>query len=69
MNGTCFGISTINYGFYPASLEYPGSTSLSFDTARAMIWEQGALHRDALELKGKGRACGDIIPVESETSE
>lgn len=26
---------TINYSFYPAFLEYPGSTSLSFDTARA----------------------------------
>lgn len=28
---------TINYNFYPAFLEYPGSTSLSKDTARAMI--------------------------------
>ena len=28
---------TINYSFYPAFLEYPGSTSLSFDTARAMV--------------------------------
>jgi creatinine amidohydrolase len=28
---------TINYSFYPAFLEYPGSTSLSLDTARAMI--------------------------------
>jgi creatinine amidohydrolase len=28
---------TINYGFYPAFLEYPGSTSLSLETARAMI--------------------------------
>jgi creatinine amidohydrolase len=28
---------TINYSFYPAFLEYPGSTSLSVDTARAMI--------------------------------
>ena len=28
---------TINYSFYPAFLEYPGSTSLSIDTARAMI--------------------------------
>jgi creatinine amidohydrolase len=28
---------TINYSFYPAFLEYPGSTSVSFDTARAMI--------------------------------
>lgn len=28
---------TINYSFYPAFLEYPGSTSLSFETARAMI--------------------------------
>jgi creatinine amidohydrolase len=28
---------TINYSFYPAFLEYPGSTSLSMDTARAMI--------------------------------
>jgi creatinine amidohydrolase len=28
---------TINYSFYPAFLEYPGSTSLSFDTARAMF--------------------------------
>ena len=27
----------INYSFYPAFLEYPGSTSLSIDTARAMI--------------------------------
>jgi creatinine amidohydrolase len=30
---------TINYSFYPAFLEYPGSTSLSMDTARAMIAE------------------------------
>lgn len=28
---------TINYSFYPSFLEYPGSTSLSMDTARAMI--------------------------------
>jgi creatinine amidohydrolase len=28
---------TINYSYYPAFLEYPGSTSLSLDTARAMI--------------------------------
>jgi creatinine amidohydrolase len=28
---------TINYSFYPAFLEYPGSTSLSLDTARAML--------------------------------
>ena len=28
---------TINYSFYPAFLEYPGSTSVSFETARAMI--------------------------------
>jgi len=28
---------TINYSFYPAFLEYPGSTSLSFDTARAIF--------------------------------
>ena len=28
---------TINYSFYPAFLEYPGSTSLRVDTARAMI--------------------------------
>lgn len=28
---------TINYSFYPAFLEYPGSTSLSSDTARAMF--------------------------------
>jgi creatinine amidohydrolase len=28
---------TINYSFYPAFLEYPGSTSLRFDTARAMF--------------------------------
>lgn len=28
---------TINYSFYPAFLEYPGSTSLSDDTARAMF--------------------------------
>ncbi len=28
---------TINYNFYPAFLEYPGSTSLTVDTARAMI--------------------------------
>ena len=27
----------INYSFYPAFLEYPGSTSLSMDTARAMF--------------------------------
>jgi creatinine amidohydrolase len=28
---------TINYSYYPAFLEYPGSTSLTMDTARAMI--------------------------------
>lgn len=28
---------TINYSFYPAFLEYPGSTSLGLDTARAMF--------------------------------
>jgi len=28
---------TINYSFYPAFLEYPGSTSLSLETSRAMI--------------------------------
>jgi creatinine amidohydrolase len=28
---------TINYSFYPAFLEYPGSTSLSMDTASAMF--------------------------------
>jgi len=28
---------TINYSFYPAFLEYPGSTSLAMDTARAMF--------------------------------
>jgi len=28
---------TIDYSFYPAFLEYPGSTSLSLDTARAMF--------------------------------
>lgn len=28
---------TINYNFYPAFLEYPGSTSLSLDTARSVI--------------------------------
>lgn len=28
---------TINYSYYPAFLEYPGSTSLSFETARAML--------------------------------
>jgi len=27
----------INYSYYPAFLEYPGSTSLSLDTARSMI--------------------------------
>lgn len=30
---------TINYSFYPAFLEYPGSTSLTLDTARAMVIE------------------------------
>jgi creatinine amidohydrolase len=28
---------TVNYSFYPAFLEYPGSTSLSMDTARTML--------------------------------
>lgn len=28
---------TINYSFYPAFLEYPGSTSLGLDTSRAMF--------------------------------
>ena len=30
---------TINYSFYPAFLEYPGSTSVSLETARAMFDE------------------------------
>jgi creatinine amidohydrolase len=30
---------TINYSYYPAFLEYPGSTSLSLDTARAVFTE------------------------------
>jgi creatinine amidohydrolase len=30
---------TINYSFYPAFLEYPGSTSLSLDTARSAFIE------------------------------
>jgi len=30
---------TINYSFYPAFLEYPGSTSVSLETARAMFNE------------------------------
>jgi creatinine amidohydrolase len=30
---------TINYSFYPAFLEYPGSTSVSMETARAMFNE------------------------------
>jgi creatinine amidohydrolase len=28
---------TINYSFYPAFLEYPGSTSLALDTARSVV--------------------------------
>ena len=30
---------TVNYGFYPAFVEYPGSTSLSLETSRDMIVE------------------------------
>ena len=30
---------TVNYGFYPAFLEYPGSTSLSLETSRDMFVE------------------------------
>src|ERR1700761_8394554 len=30
---------TINYSYYPAFLEYPGSTSLNSDTARDMVVE------------------------------
>jgi creatinine amidohydrolase len=30
---------TINYGFYPAFVEYPGSASLTFNTARDMVVE------------------------------
>ena len=30
---------TVNYGYYPAFLEYPGSTSLSLETSRDMIVE------------------------------
>ena len=33
---------TINYSFYPAFLEYPGSTSLSLETAHAMF--TGIIH-------------------------
>jgi creatinine amidohydrolase len=30
-------LPTLTYGFYPAFLEYPGSTSLSFDTQRDVV--------------------------------
>lgn len=30
---------TVNYGFYPAFVEYPGATSLTLDTSRDMIVE------------------------------
>jgi len=30
---------TLNYGYYPAFVEYPGSTSLSLDTSRDMVVE------------------------------
>lgn len=30
---------TVNYGYYPAFVEYPGSTSLSLETSRDMIEE------------------------------
>ena len=30
---------TVNYGYYPAFVEYPGSTSLALETARDMIVE------------------------------
>jgi len=30
---------TINYSYFPAFVEYPGSTTLSLDTARAMVTE------------------------------
>ncbi len=30
-------LPTVNYNYYPAFLEYPGSTSLSFDTSRELI--------------------------------
>lgn len=30
---------TVNYGYYPAFVEYPGSTSLSLETSRDMIVE------------------------------
>ena len=32
---------TVNYGFYPAFVEYPGSTSLSLETSRDMVVEIG----------------------------
>jgi acetamidase/formamidase/creatinine amidohydrolase/Fe(II)-dependent formamide hydrolase-like protein len=32
-------LPTLTYGFYPAFLEYPGSTSLSFDTQRDAVAE------------------------------
>jgi acetamidase/formamidase/creatinine amidohydrolase/Fe(II)-dependent formamide hydrolase-like protein len=32
-------LPTLTYGFYPAFLEYPGSTSLSFDTQRDVVAE------------------------------
>jgi acetamidase/formamidase/creatinine amidohydrolase/Fe(II)-dependent formamide hydrolase-like protein len=32
-------LPTLTYGFYPAFLEYPGSTSLSFDTQRDVVME------------------------------
>ena len=30
-------VPTLNYGYYPAFLEYPGSTSLRLDTSRDMV--------------------------------
>src|SRR5262249_38498095 len=32
-------LPTLTYGFYPAFLEYPGSTSLSFESQRAAVAE------------------------------
>lgn len=39
---------TINYNFYPAFLEYPGSTSLRLETARDLIIDVVKSHSKAL---------------------
>jgi creatinine amidohydrolase len=66
---------TINYSFYPSFLEYPGSTSLSLETSRAMIidivdslahygpWRFYVLNTGISTLKPLAQAAAELAKI------